>query len=164
MTEEIMIRKATLADQEAIWQIIYKVIQTGDTYMFLPTSSKEEMLAYWCGKDKHTFVATTDQRIVGTFIIKDNFQGLGAHVANASYMTKPEESGKGIGKKMGAYSLIAAKKLGYLAMQFNSVVKSNERAVRLWQQLGFEIIGEVPNAFQHQQLGLTNTLIMWRKL
>jgi len=65
---------------------------------------------------------------------------------------------------MCEYSLAAAKRLGYRAMQFNIVVKSNEGAVRLWQKLGFDIIGEIPEAFNHRQHGLTNAYIMYRKL
>ena len=161
---QINIRKAQQSDQDAIWQIIEQVISTGDTYVFAPDSDKTKMLDYWCGEDKHTYVAVLDNEIVGTFIIKDNFPDLGSHVANASYMTHPEASGKGIGRTMGEFSLDETKKLGYKAMQFNIVVKSNERAIRLWQNLGFQIKGEIPDAFNHRGEGLTNAYIMWRKL
>ncbi|MEM8907431.1 MAG: GNAT family N-acetyltransferase [Bacteroidota bacterium] len=164
MNDPIRIRKAEKKDEEAIWSIIQAVIQTGDTYVFDPATPQSEMMAYWCGADKHTFVASIQDRIVGTFIIKDNFPDLGAHVANASFMTKPTEFGKGIGRTMGAHALQQAKQLGYYAMQFNIVVKSNQGAIRLWQKLGFQTIGEIPDAFDHQQNGYTNALIMWRKL
>jgi ribosomal protein S18 acetylase RimI-like enzyme len=49
-------------------------------------------------------------------------------------------------------------------MQFNIVVASDQRAVRLWEKLGFKIIGEIPEAFDHKQYGLTNAFIMYRKL
>lgn len=164
MNSSINIRKAKTEDYDQIWQIIRQVIAGGDTYVFDPNSSREKMLNFWCGEGKHTYVATIKDRIIGTFVIKDNFDDLGSHVANASYMTDPSEFGKGIGRTMGEYSLVEAKNLGYKAMQFNIVVKRNERAVKLWQKLGFEIIGEVPEAFNHKELGFINTLIMWRKL
>jgi ribosomal protein S18 acetylase RimI-like enzyme len=97
-------------------------------------------------------------------LLKNNQPGLGSHIANASYMTAPAAMGKGIGKQMGIFSLQEARRLGYKAMQFNIVVKSNTRAVALWQSLGFEIIGEIPNAFQHAVLGLTNAYIMYQQL
>ena len=122
------------------------------------------MIGYWCGSDKHTYVAEIDQKVVGTFVIKDNFPGLGSHVANASYMTKPGVFGKGIGRSMAEFSLIEAKHLGYLAMQFNMVVKHNERAIQLWKKLGFEIKGEIPDAFNHLEKGYLDAYIMWRKL
>lgn len=161
---EVKIRKAEPGDYDAIWQIIHQVISKGDTYVFFPDSSRKEMLGYWCGADKYSYVATMGKEIVGTFFIKDNMPGLGSHVANASYMTKPDIFGKGIGRIMGEFSLKEAKHLGYLAMQFNIVVKSNERAIRLWQSLGFEIKGEIPQAFNHKADGYTNSYIMWRKL
>jgi ribosomal protein S18 acetylase RimI-like enzyme len=160
----IEIRKAQSQDQDQIWEIIRQVIAEGDTYVFSPDSSKEKMLAYWFGQDKHTYVATIDSKIVGTFLIKDNQPDLGSHIANAAYMTSPASTGQGVGKTMGEFSLVEAKRLGYKAMQFNIVIASNQRAVRLWQKLGFAIIGEIPEAFDHKQLGLTNAFIMYRKL
>ena len=157
-------RKATVSDADQIWEIIRDVIVLGDTYVFDPNSSREKMLAYWLGSDKHTYVAVLDGKIDGTFLIKDNQPDLGSHIANAAYMTASSMAGRGIGKAMGEFSLEEAKRLGYKAMQFNIVIKSNERAVRLWQKLGFTILGEIPEAFNHKSNGLTNAYIMYRKL
>ena len=158
------IRKANATDADQIWDIIKAVIAQGDTYTFDPNSSKEQMLSYWMNPDKHTYVAEIHKDIVGTFIIKDNQPGLGSHIANAGYMTHPSVFGQGIGRKMCQFSLVEAKYLGYSAMQFNIVIKSNVHAVKLWHSMGFDIIGEIPDAFQHQTLGLTNAYIMYRKL
>jgi L-amino acid N-acyltransferase YncA len=160
----IHIRNAGPRDYNSIWQIIQEVISKGDTYVFDPDSSRKDMLEYWCGQDKHCYVAEIQNIIVGTFIIKDNFPGLGSHVANASYMTLPSAFGKGIGRSMGEFSISEAKRLGYKAMQFNIVVRTNERAISLWQKLGFEIKGEIPEAFNHQTEGYVDACIMWRKL
>lgn len=164
MDHQILIRKAKKEDFDQIWKIIHQVIFTGDTYVFAPDSSKDNMLVFWCGKDKHTYVAILDQKIAGTFFIKDNLPDLGSHVANAGYMVSPSASGKGIGKLMGEYSIHEAKRLGYKAMQFNMVVKTNENAIRLWQKLGFRIKGEIPEAFNHKEQGLIGAYIMWKKL
>ena len=164
MESSIKIRSAIPPDHDAIWKIIQQVISSGDTYVFDPDSSREKMINYWCGPDKHTFVATIDEQVVGTFIIKDNQPDLGSHVANASYMTQPSAFGKGIGQAMGEFSLQEARRLGYRAMQFNIVIKNNTRAVKLWQRLGFQIIGEIPEAFHHKTEGYTDILIMWRRL
>ena len=161
---KIGIRKAIEADEDAIWLILQQVISKGDSFAFDPNTPKEKMMAYWMESEKHTYVAILDDMIVGSFFIKANQPGLGSHIANAGYMTSPLASGKGIGKAMGQFSLEEAKRLGYQAMQFNIVVKSNERAVRLWQSLGFEIIGEIPEAFNHQSLGMTNAYIMYQRL
>lgn len=178
------IRKATEADKPEVWKIIKAVIATGDTYTFPPDSTEEEMLSYWYDHEKHTYVAVwaeTEQQpkvgilsdelhqsssgeIVGTFFLKANQPGLGSHVANAGYMVAPEAKGKRVGRAMAEWSLDEARRLGFKSMQFNFVVKSNEVAVKLWQALGFEIIGENPEAFYHRENGLTNALIMYRKL
>ena len=122
------------------------------------------MLAYWFGEDKKVYVAVSDDKILGTFYLKTNQPDLGSHIANAGYMVSPDAKGQGIGRKMAEFSLGEAKRLGYQAMQFNFVVKSNEVAVRLWLSLGFEIIGEIPEAFRHAEKGLTNAYITYRKL
>ncbi len=158
------IRKANEPDKPEIWEIIKEVISGGDSYIFYPNTSREKMLEYWFAEDKKTYVATLENKIVGTFFIKANQPDLGSHICNAGYMVSSNAKGKGIGRKMAEFSLVEARELGYKAMQFNFVVKSNEIAVKLWLALGFEIIGEIPEAFQHQDLGLVNALIMHRKL
>lgn len=160
----IVIRKAEPRDHDRIWEIIRQVIVTGDTYVFDPASPREKMMAYWIATDRHTYVATINEEVVGTFLLRDNQPDLGSHIANGAYMTSPRASGRGIGKAMGEFSIEEARRLGYRAMQFNIVIKSNERAVALWKKLGFEILCEIPEAFQHQVNGLTNAYVMYRKL
>jgi L-amino acid N-acyltransferase YncA len=161
----IEIRKYKEEDKEQIWEIIKFVISAGDSFTLAPDSPREEMLADWCSAEKHTFVAVSDdKKIVATFYIKPNQPGLGSHIANGSYMVSPEARQKGIGRQIGEFSIAEGKRLGFHAMQFNFVVKSNEKAVKLWQSLGFKIIGEIPEAFQHKENGLTNAYVMYRKL
>ncbi len=160
----IAIRKYTEADKEQIWKIIKYVISKDDSFTDSTDSPREQILDNWCSPEKHTFVAVSEGKIVGTFYVKTNQSGLGSHIANGSYAVAPEARGKGVGRKMGEFSIEEAKRLGFHAMQFNFVVKSNEKAVKLWKSLGFEIIGEIPEAFRHIENGLTNAYIMYRKL
>ena len=145
-------------------QIIKAVIAGGDTYTFDPETPESELAAFWFSPEKHNYVAEIDGKVVGTFWLKANQPGLGSHVGNAGYMVSPDAKGKGVGRAMADLSLTEAKRLGFTAMQFNFVVKSNDIAVRLWQSVGFEIIGEIPNAMRHSQLGPTNAYIMYREL
>lgn len=151
-------------DKDAVWDIIHKVVANGETYVFYPNSSRDKMLEYWLASDKRIYVAILEGEVVGTFTLKSNQLDRGAHIANASYMVSPDHEGKGTGTFMAKYSLEEAKRLGYLGMQFNIVIKSNERAVKLWKKMGFEIIGEVPNAFNHPRLGMTNAYIMYKTI
>ncbi len=165
MKQELNICKANpVIDSDAIWSILQPIIINGDVFAYNPKSSKMDMLAYWFSPEKYVYIAKIDTEIVGTFFIQKNQPGLGSHVANASYAVKYDKNGLGIGKKMGKFSLDAAKSLGFKAMQFNLVIKSNEKAVKLWQSIGFQIIGEIPDAFDHYKLGMTNAYIMYQKL
>jgi len=164
MPVNIKVRSFAESDADAVWSIIKEVIAGGETYVFNPDSSKEKMLNYWLASEKKVYVALIDDEVVATFTIKPNMPDRASHVANASYMVSPLHGGKGIGEFIGRYSLEEARRLGYTAMQFNIVIKSNERAVNLWKKIGFGIIGEVPNAFKHPRLGMTNAYIMYREL
>ena len=158
----ITIRKASAEYNDAIWKIIEPVIRKGSTYAFDPHSSRDEMLAIWAGPGTHTYVSILNGSVVGTFMMKDNQPGQGSHVANAAYMVAPEFAGLGIGRKMGIFSIKEARRLGYKALQFNMVVSTNQAAIHLWSKLGFEIIGEVPEAFNQVGKGYVSVYIMHR--
>ena len=158
------IRLSNPTDQEAVWHIISNVIATGDTYIFAPDSTKEKMLNYWFAADKKTFVAEEDGEILGTFYLKENQMDLGSHIVNAGYMVSENARGKGLGKAMAEFSLEEARRLGFRGMQFNLVVKTNEKAVKLWLKMGFTIIGEIPEAYKHSEWGYVNAYIMYQKL
>jgi ribosomal protein S18 acetylase RimI-like enzyme len=161
---DLFIREATPADSESIWNIIREVISSGDTYAFAPDTPKSDMLNYWFAKGAHPHVAIIDDQVAGTYVIRANQPGLGSHVANGAFMTDAYFRKHGVGRTMGLHALSAARRLGYHAMQFNFVVKSNTRAVALWESLGFRIMAEIPNAFSHAKLGYTNTYVMYRSL
>jgi ribosomal protein S18 acetylase RimI-like enzyme len=72
--------------------------------------------------------------------------------------------GRGIATQMCRHSQEVARELGFKAMQFNLVVATNEGAIRLWQKLGFTIIGRLPRAFHHARLGYVDALIMYKWL
>lgn len=160
----VEIRKAAEADKPAIWQIIKAVIAGGDTYVFAPDTPEDELMAYWFTPDKHNYVAVLNGKVVGTYWLRANNPGLGAHVGNGAYMVSPDAKGKGIGRQMAEHSIEEARRLGFESIQFNFVIKSNTVAVNLWKSVGFEIIGEIPDAFAHSKNGLTNAYIMYRKL
>jgi GNAT superfamily N-acetyltransferase len=161
---DLTIRTARPADHDMIWQIMHPVIAAGDTYTFDPQTSREEALAYWFHPGTHPFVAEREGRVVGTYILKPNQPGLGSHVANAAFMVLPLARGLGLGRRMGEHCLAEARRLGFLSMQFNFVVSTNEPAVRLWKQLGFTIVGTLPQAFRHPTLGRVDAYVMFRHL
>jgi len=157
------IRAATAGDGDAIWKILEPVIRGGDTYTLPKDMNRQDALAYWNSPGHEVFVAE-DGEIVGTYYLRANQKGGGAHVANCGYMTAPWASGRGIARAMCKDSLERAKARGFLAMQFNFVISSNERAVRLWRSMGFEVVGRLPVAFMHPTLGPVDALVMYRRL
>jgi L-amino acid N-acyltransferase YncA len=162
--KNITIRNATDEDFEAIWDIFHRVVATGDTYAYSPNTSKEEAYRFWMPPEKRTYVATINSKVVGTYFIKANQPGLGSHIANAAYMVQPEQHGQGIGSAMAIHSIAEAKRLGYEAMQFNLVVSTNKPAVKLWEKMGFKIIGTTPQGFKHSSKGLVDTYILYKSL
>jgi L-amino acid N-acyltransferase YncA len=158
------IRAANTADSDAIWKILEPVIRAGDTYTLPSDVSREEALAYWHSPGHEVFVAEANGEILGTYYLRANQKGGGAHVANCGYMTAPWATGRGVARAMCQHSLEHARTRGFRAMQFNFVVSTNERAVRLWQSLGFATVGRLPGAFLHPQFGPVDALVMYRQL
>ena len=140
------------------------VIRAGETYTLPRDMSRAEALAYWFGDGHEVSVADDNGVVVGTYFLQANQRGGGAHVANCGYVTAGNASGRGVARLMCQHSLERARARGFLAMQFNFVVSSNEHAVALWKSFGFEVVGTLPEAFQHPQLGLVDALVMYRKL
>jgi ribosomal protein S18 acetylase RimI-like enzyme len=179
------IRPATDADRDAIWNIFHEVVAVGDTYALDPNISCEDALAYWFAPVTHTYVAEGDpvgdgvavpgkpmaspaiiraQQILGTYILRPNQSGGGSHVANAGFMVSASARGRGLGRAMAEHCLSEARRLGFRAMQFNYVISTNTAAIRLWQDLGFEIVGTLANAFRHPDKGYVDVYVMYRSL
>ena len=158
------IRTAEARDVDAIWKILEPVIRAGETYTLPSNMTRDEALAYWQAPGHEVFVAEDGAEVVGTYFLHPNQRGGGAHVANCGYITAPWASGRGIARAMCRHSLEHAKTLGFRAMQFNFVVSTNERAVRLWQSMDFAIVGRLPKAFVHPALGEVDALVMYRQL
>jgi L-amino acid N-acyltransferase YncA len=160
----LSIRESSASDSESIWDIFHAVVLPGDTYVFEPHISRQEALAYWLHSSARCYVAERDGIIVGTYILRPNQPGLGSHIANAGFMVAPSARGLGVGRLMGEHCVREARRLGFRAMQFNFVVSTNEPAVRLWQQLGFRIVGTLPGAFRHSDKGFVDAYVMFRSL
>jgi L-amino acid N-acyltransferase YncA len=158
------IRPATRDDAEAIFRIFHAVVAGGDTYTFLPGTPRDQAVDYFLGPGISSWVIEEDGRVIGVYKMIPNHGGLGAHVANASFMVDPAAHGKGAGRTMGEHCLDQARQAGYEAMQFNFVVSTNTAAVALWKKLGFAIVGTLPKAYRHSRLGYVDAYVMHRFL
>ena len=159
------IRPATDQDWPQIYPIYAAIMAEGKTYAFPEQQTLEEARPWWMEQPPgQTVVAISDGVIVGSAKMGPNRPGRGAHVATASFLVDPAHQGQGIGRALGEYVLDWCRSAGFASIQFNAVVESNTPAVRLWQSLGFQIIGTVPEAFDHPEQGLTGLHVMFRHL
>lgn len=158
------IRPAVEADRPAVLAIVAPILRVGETYAMPTDMTDEDVLAYWFAPTHETFVAEAGGEVLGTFYLRANQQGPGSHVANCGYMTAEAARGRGIARAMCAFSIERARERGFRALQFNHVVSTNTGAVKLWQSLGFKIVGTLPEAFRHPQHGFVDSYVMYRKL
>ena len=161
----MLIRELEPHDWSEVWPLLRATFAAGDTYSFAPDGSEADIRRAWIDTPRATFVARDEAgALLGTYFIKPNQPGLGDHVCNCGYVVAPEAAGRGVATAMCEHSQAWAVARGFRAMQFNFVVSTNERAVRLWQHLGFEVVGRLPGAFRHRTLSFVDALVMFKTL
>ena len=159
------IRPAQDEDWPRILPVFTQIVAAGETYAYPDDLDSEAARQLWTEPPPgRTFVATHDGELLGTAKAGPNRGGRGAHVATASFMVDPVHAGRGVGRALGQHVLDWARERGYRAMQFNAVVETNTTAVRLWQSLGFRVVGTVPEAFDSRTHGLVGLHVMHRYL
>ena len=161
----LIFRKASEVDFPALWALWVEVCEAGTAFMMRGDELDESVFrAEWFAPEAVVYLALFENETAGAYVVHPNRVGRGKHIANATYMVSEKWRGHGIGYQLGEHSLKIAKDLGFHAMQFNAVISTNESAVKLWQKLGFEIIGTVPQGFDHPSLGYVDYHIMYRFL
>jgi L-amino acid N-acyltransferase YncA len=159
----MQIRDATPEDWEAIWPIVRDVIREGATIPYAQDLDEEDARALWM-VDRTVVAVDDDGRVVGTANMYANRGGGGAHVSSATFMVASDARGRGAGRALGEEVIRWSREAGFRAIQFNAVVETNVAAVRLWESLGFEIVGTVPEAFEHPADGFVGLHVMYRFL
>jgi ribosomal protein S18 acetylase RimI-like enzyme len=160
----ITIRPMTVEDFDAFWPTFEAVVVAQETYAYDPALSKAQALHLWLEYPMCTLIAEEDGVLLGSYYLKANAAGPASHVSNCGYMVTPAARGRGVARLMCEHSQQLAREQGFSAMQFNSVVATNEVAVALWQKLGFEVVGRLPRAYRHARLGLVDCLVMFKWL
>ena len=158
------------SEQEAVRSLLNFVINEGKTYPQNKPLSPEAFAAYWLSQD--AFVVRTSaqdathkpKEVLGAFYLKPNFPGLCSHICNAGFIVQPGLRGQGMGRFMGEAMLGIAATLGYEAVMFNLVFETNIPSVKLWQSLGFDIIGNIPRAAKLGNGQIAKALIFYRAL
>ncbi len=161
---DVAIRPHLSGDDAALWRILEPVFRAGETYAIDSDISRDDALAYWCGPERRVFSALVDGVVAGSYYIVRNQKGGGSHVCNCGYVTAEAAQGRGVARAMLAHSLDVAPGMGFTAMQYNCVVSSNTRAVKTWEQAGFETVGRLPGAFRLPSGVTVDALVMFRTL
>lgn len=159
-----MFREMSKQDFIDFWPTFSAVIRARDSYAFDPDMDIEQGYRLWCETPQRSFVYEQDGVVLGSYYIKPNAMGPGSHYCNCGYMVASAARGKGVARAMCEHSQQIALELGFRAMQFNSVVSTNTVAVALWKKLGFEVVGTLPKAYLHGQLGYVDSLVMCKWL
>ena len=160
MSETIAIAKLELSDWLLTWKIIEPVFRLGENYAFSPQISETDTYKVWVETPTATYLAKNNNEILGTYYIKPNQPELGSHVCNCGYIVSEHSRGKGVASLMCEHSQREAKRWGFRVMQFNLVVSTNKGAVRLWQKLGYAIVGTLPEAFKHPKHGFVDAFVI----
>ncbi|HEX6151054.1 GNAT family N-acetyltransferase [Nocardioides sp.] len=159
------IRPATAADWPSIWPIFRDIVAAGETYAYPEDLTSEEAAALWMERPPGETVVLEDAgEVLGTAKYGPNRPGRGAHVGTASFMVSPTAQGRGIGRALAEHVVGRLREQGYRGIQFNAVVETNTAAVRLWQALGFRIVGTVPGAFESASHGHVGLHVMYLDL
>lgn len=160
----MIIRRLSEADWPQVWSLLEPVFREGETYAY-PVDINEQSAHYsWVELPSVTYVAEVDGVVSGTYYLKPNQPGQGAHVCNCGYVVGKHQRGQGIAAAMCQHSLVEARRMGYKAMQFNLVVSTNQDALHVWHKMGFEVVGRLPGAFRHPRLGYVDALVMYQWL
>nr|WP_259735705.1 GNAT family N-acetyltransferase [Synechococcus sp. CS-1329] len=160
-TTPLQIRPYEAADWPAVWALLEPVFRAGETFPHDPAISEAEAQVAWVEQNQAVMVAVdTAGALVGTYYLRPNSLALGAHVSNADDVVADHCRRQGIGSRLCQNSLQAARRLGFRLMQFNLVVSTNTAGTRCWQRNGFQVVGTLPGAFRHKQLGYVDALVM----
>ncbi|MGW6897165.1 MULTISPECIES: GNAT family N-acetyltransferase [unclassified Streptomyces] len=162
----MLIREAVIEDWPAIWPFFHEIVAAGETFTYPLELGEDDARDWWLLKEPNRTVVAVDDEgtVLGTAKMNNNHMGNGRHIASASYMVAPEHSGQGVGRALCVYTVEWARSAGFRAMQFNAVVETNHYAVRLYRSLGFEILGTLPEGFNHPKHGFVGLHIMHRAL
>lgn len=161
----INVRAFQSADWDSVWAFMEPVIRSGETYPFARDMNAAGAKEVWLESTHAVYVVEDEDGVIlGTYYIKPNQPTLGAHVANCGYLVSAAARGRGIATLMGKHSQEAAVRLGYRAMQFNLVVKTNEASMHIWKKLGFKLVGELEGAFLHPEHGYVDACVFYKVL
>lgn len=159
-----MLRLFNANDEDELYQIFREVVNSGSQFPYECNSIGEFHRQFFTPQGQVYVCHTLDGKVIGGFYLRSNFSGRSSHVANAAYMIRSTYRGKGVGSLLIKASMHLAKDQGFRAMQFNMVLSQNMLALKLYQRLGFNIAGILPEAIRNGDGSYQDGYVMYRKL
>lgn len=151
-------------DEETLYEIFQDVVDSGSQFPYESSSIEEFHRQFFTAQGQVYVCHSLEGKVIGGFYLRANFSGRSSHIANAAYMIRNTYRGKGLGSLLIKASLHLAKDLGFQAMQFNMVLSQNTLAVKLYERLGFNVIGIIPQAVRNPSGNYQDGYVMHRKL
>jgi GNAT superfamily N-acetyltransferase len=156
---DLTVSEAQPADHDELYVRFAEIVAAGEGYPQAPGPlAAEDFDEYWLAGKSLVAVARSEGALVGSYYLKPNFPGRAAHIANGGYFVVRQLRGRGVGAALVEDSLVQARALGFDALQFNLVFASNP-ARRLYERMGFEAVGRVPEAVDGE-----DAIVYWRRL
>lgn len=155
----LTVSEAQARDHDDLYARFGEIVAAGEGYPQAPGPlAVKEFDEYWLAGKSLVAVARCEAALAGSYYLKPNFPGRAAHIANGGYFVVREMRGQGVGTALVEDSLVQARDLGFDALQFNLVFASNP-ARRLYERMGFEAVGRVPEAVDGE-----DAIVYWRRL
>jgi ribosomal protein S18 acetylase RimI-like enzyme len=156
--DELVLEPVTEQRHDELFEAYFSIVEAKEGFPHEPPLTRAEFEEYWLAHSSAVVLATTGPVLAGAYYLKPNFVGRAGHIANAGYFVVSRLRGRGIGRQLVLDSFDRARALGFDALQFNLVFESNP-ARRLYEALGFQVIGRIPRAVEGE-----DALIYWKSL
>lgn len=159
----LKIRSFDEDDWPDFWPIFREVVSAGETYALEQSMTSARAQRFWTSA-QHVVTIRDGSRLLGSAKMGPNRPAQGSHIGTASFMVASGARGRGVGRALGEYVVEWHRSHGFRGIQFNAVVASNTGAVRLWESLGFQVIGSVPGGFKLPSGEFADLLVMFLDL
>lgn len=143
---DVRIREYQESDLCRMTEIWNEVVEDGVAFPQMNPMDAEEAADFFASQS-FTAVAEAGGDVIGLYILHPNNVGRCGHIANASYAVDSGARGMRVGRELVQHSLHQGRRLGFRLLQFNAVVSTNASAIKLYESLGFERIGMIPQGF-----------------
>lgn len=159
----ITFRSYEKEDIEYLLEIWNDILADGNAFPNEQLYTKIEFKKFLNEQDAVTCMLMSGE-LAGFYILHPNHIGRCSHVANAGYAMSKNYRGRHLGKALVEHSLQKAKLMGFKGMQFNAVVSENIPAIRIYNTIGFKIVGTIPEGFRLKNEKYTDMHVMYKSI